>query len=123
LVEPGDFSSTVWSGREASASIRAGWPTLSKSLVAGLSAKATERLPVVLTSKALVRSAVASKALAKDLRPRARRSGLGIRQSPTVNRLLRHVIEHADLRGPDGQSIRYTPHDFRRIFATEAVSG
>ena len=40
-----------------------------------------------------------------------------------VNRLLRRAIERADLRGPDGQPLRYTPHDFRRIFATEAVSG
>ncbi len=40
-----------------------------------------------------------------------------------VNRLLRRAIERADLRSPDGQPIRYTPHDFRRIFATEAVSG
>ena len=40
-----------------------------------------------------------------------------------VKRLLNLAIERAGLRGPDGQPLRYTPHDFRRIFATEAVSG
>jgi integrase len=39
-----------------------------------------------------------------------------------VQRLIRLAVEHADLHGPDGQSLHYTPHDFRRIFATEAVS-
>jgi hypothetical protein len=40
-----------------------------------------------------------------------------------VKRLLGLAIERAGLCGPDGQPLRYTPHDFRRIFATEAVSG
>jgi Phage integrase family len=40
-----------------------------------------------------------------------------------VLRLLHLAIDHAGLRGPDGRPLRYTPHDFRRIFATEAVSG
>jgi integrase len=39
-----------------------------------------------------------------------------------VKRLLGLAIERAGLSGPDGQPLRYTPHDFRRIFATEAVS-
>lgn len=39
-----------------------------------------------------------------------------------VHRLLRLAVGHADLRGPDGLPLHYTPHDFRRIFATEAVS-
>jgi integrase len=40
-----------------------------------------------------------------------------------VRRLLTLAIERAGLRGPDGRELYYTPHDFRRIFATEAVSG
>lgn len=40
----------------------------------------------------------------------------------TVQRLIRLAFQRADLRSPDGQPIRYTPHDFRRVFATEAVS-
>ncbi|HZD73076.1 MAG TPA: site-specific integrase, partial [Actinomycetota bacterium] len=42
-----------------------------------------------------------------------------------VKRLLGMAIDRAGLRlqGADGRPLRYTPHDFRRIFATEAVSG
>lgn len=40
----------------------------------------------------------------------------------TTHRLLKLAIERAELLGPDGNPLRYTPHDFRRIFATEAVS-
>jgi integrase len=39
-----------------------------------------------------------------------------------VKRLLGLAIDRAGLRAPGGQPLRYTPHDFRRIFATEAVS-
>jgi integrase len=38
-----------------------------------------------------------------------------------VARLLRGALERLGLRGPDGKPLHYTPHDFRRIFATEAV--
>jgi integrase len=37
-------------------------------------------------------------------------------------RFLQLAIERANLTGPDGNPLNYTPHDFRRIFATEAVS-
>ncbi|MEU7458248.1 tyrosine-type recombinase/integrase [Streptosporangium roseum] len=40
-----------------------------------------------------------------------------------INRLLNAVVERAGIRDAAGQPIRYTPHDFRRIFATEAVTG
>jgi integrase len=39
-----------------------------------------------------------------------------------VVRLLNLAFQRAGLRGADGQPVRYTPHDFRRVFATEAVS-
>jgi integrase len=39
-----------------------------------------------------------------------------------VKRLLDLAVERTGLRGPDGQPIRYTAHDFRRIFTTEAVA-
>jgi integrase len=39
-----------------------------------------------------------------------------------IKRLLGLAIDRAGLSGPGGQPLRYTPHDFRRIFATEAVS-
>jgi len=41
----------------------------------------------------------------------------------SVNGLLEEAVRHAGLRGPDGELVRYTPHDFRRIFATEVVAG
>ena len=37
-------------------------------------------------------------------------------------RFLQLAIERANLTGPDGNPLNYIPHDFRRIFATEAVS-
>jgi integrase len=39
-----------------------------------------------------------------------------------VKRLLDLAVERTGLRGPDGQPIRYTAHDFRRIFTTDAVA-
>ncbi|MFT3854986.1 MAG: site-specific integrase [Ilumatobacteraceae bacterium] len=39
-----------------------------------------------------------------------------------VRRLLGDVAHDANLRDVDGQPLRFTPHDFRRIFATEAVN-
>ena len=44
--------------------------------------------------------------------------------SPTqVSRLLNDAIGRAGIRGSDGMPLEYTAHDFRRIFATEAVTG
>lgn len=40
-----------------------------------------------------------------------------------VRKLLGEVAEHANLRDVDGAPLRFTPHDMRRIFATEAVNG
>jgi Phage integrase family len=40
----------------------------------------------------------------------------------TVRRLLRDVAADAGLRDVDGSPIRFTPHDLRRIFATESVN-
>jgi integrase len=48
---------------------------------------------------------------------------LRVMSPPVVHRLLRLAVERAALVGPDGAPLRYTPHDFRRIFATDAVSG
>jgi Phage integrase family len=48
---------------------------------------------------------------------------LRVMSPPVVHRLLRIAVERAALVGPDGAPLRYTPHDFRRIFATDAVSG
>nr|WP_328744635.1 site-specific integrase [Streptomyces sp. NBC_00285] len=41
----------------------------------------------------------------------------------TVSRLLRKTLERMGLRDQAGNPMRYTPHDFRRMFATEAVTG
>jgi hypothetical protein len=41
----------------------------------------------------------------------------------SINILLGQAVRQAGLRGPDGELVRYTPHDFRRIFATEIVAG
>jgi integrase len=41
----------------------------------------------------------------------------------SINILLDQAVQQAALRGPDGELVRYTPHDFRRIFATELVAG
>jgi Phage integrase family len=40
-----------------------------------------------------------------------------------VHRLLNDTVARAGLTDQTGQPLRFTPHDFRRIFATEAVSG
>lgn len=37
--------------------------------------------------------------------------------------LLGRIIDRAGLRDSAGQPLRYTPHDFRRMFVTEAVTG
>lgn len=39
-----------------------------------------------------------------------------------VKELLDVTAEAAGITGPDGRPVRFTPHDFRRIFATEAVA-
>jgi site-specific recombinase XerD len=41
----------------------------------------------------------------------------------TVQKLLISALDRCDLRDAAGQPLRYTAHDFRRIFATEAVAG
>lgn len=40
----------------------------------------------------------------------------------TIRKLLGHVLTRAGLRDPAGDPLRFTPHDFRRIFVTEAVN-
>jgi integrase len=40
-----------------------------------------------------------------------------------IRGLLRRAVAHADLRDVDGEPLRFTAHDFRRVFATEAVNG
>jgi integrase len=40
-----------------------------------------------------------------------------------VKRLLTEAIARAGLRDVTGQPLHYTPHDFRRLFTTEAVTG
>jgi integrase len=40
-----------------------------------------------------------------------------------VYNLLNDTIDRAGLCDPSGQPLRYTPHDFRRMFATDAVTG
>jgi site-specific recombinase XerD len=46
-----------------------------------------------------------------------------VMSTAAVKRLLGLALERLALRGPDGKVLHYTPHDFRRIFATEAVAG
>ncbi|MGH3882622.1 MAG: tyrosine-type recombinase/integrase [Pseudonocardiaceae bacterium] len=41
----------------------------------------------------------------------------------TIHKLLGQALARAGLHDATGQPLRYTPHDFRRIFATEAVTG
>ncbi|MGW5564471.1 tyrosine-type recombinase/integrase [Streptomyces tendae] len=41
----------------------------------------------------------------------------------TVSRLLRKTLARMGLRDQAGNPLRVTPHDFRRMFATEAVTG
>ncbi|MEV7466307.1 site-specific integrase [Streptomyces kronopolitis] len=40
-----------------------------------------------------------------------------------VKRALDRTLEATGLRDQAGEPLRYTPHDFRRMFATEAVTG
>ncbi|WP_433553398.1 tyrosine-type recombinase/integrase [Micromonospora zamorensis] len=40
-----------------------------------------------------------------------------------VRVLLRNALARSGITDAAGQSLRYTPHDFRRMFATEAVTG
>ncbi|WP_019972165.1 tyrosine-type recombinase/integrase [Mycobacterium sp. 141] len=48
----------------------------------------------------------------------------GYARSPnTVREMLNRTLDRADLRDAAGQPLRFTAHDFRRIFATEAVNG
>ena len=41
----------------------------------------------------------------------------------TVQELLNSALAHAGLRDSSGEPLRFTPHDFRRMFATDAVTG
>ena len=41
----------------------------------------------------------------------------------TIQSLLSQTLTYAGVRDAAGQPLRYTPHDFRRCFATEAVAG
>jgi hypothetical protein len=34
---------------------------------------------------------------------------------------INHVVAQSALNGPDGVPLRYTPHDFRRLFVTDAI--
>jgi integrase len=43
--------------------------------------------------------------------------------SGTVNRMLNDALARAGITDAAGQPLRYTAHDFRRMFATEAVTG
>jgi len=39
----------------------------------------------------------------------------------TIRKILNAAIAHAGITGPGGQPLHYTPHDFRRMFITDAV--
>jgi integrase len=39
-----------------------------------------------------------------------------------VGRILNQTLERCDLRDAAGEALRFTAHDFRRMFATEAVN-
>lgn len=41
----------------------------------------------------------------------------------TIYKLLKQTLARAGLRDAAGEPLHYTPHDFRRMFATEAVTG
>ncbi len=41
----------------------------------------------------------------------------------SVNQLLRLALEHSGIRGSDGTPLHMTAHDFRRMFATDTVTG
>jgi integrase len=43
--------------------------------------------------------------------------------STTVRKLLIRALDRCDLRDAAGEPLRYTAHDFRRMFATDAVAG
>lgn len=55
-----------------------------------------------------------------QLRHGWRRQIMGIKY---LYRLLNDTLQRAGLTDRAGQPLRYTPHDFRRIFATDAVTG
>ena len=42
--------------------------------------------------------------------------------APAINSLIETVCKNANVRGNDGARLRFTAHDFRRIFATETVA-
>lgn len=44
-------------------------------------------------------------------------------EAGAIRRLLGGTLERAGLRDQAGDVLRFTPHDFRRMFATEAVAG
>ncbi|MDP8930274.1 MAG: site-specific integrase, partial [Actinomycetota bacterium] len=54
---------------------------------------------------------------------RQRAGGRVAPSQPGVQGQLDRAIALTKLRDNDGQPVRFTPHDFRRIFATEAVNG
>ncbi|MFL6118437.1 hypothetical protein [Actinophytocola sp.] len=41
----------------------------------------------------------------------------------TIYKLLDQALGHTSLTAADNEPLRYRPHDFRRMFATEAVTG
>ena len=47
----------------------------------------------------------------------------GVMSTTVVQNLITATIERAGLVDQSGDPLRYTPHDFRRMFATEAVTG
>jgi len=46
-----------------------------------------------------------------------------VMSAASIARLLTRTLERTGLRDQAGEPLRYTPHDFRRMFATEAVTG
>ncbi|WP_327047113.1 site-specific integrase [Microbispora sp. NBC_01189] len=46
-----------------------------------------------------------------------------VMSSAAVSRLLHQTLDRTGLRDHAGELLRFTPHDFRRMFATEAVTG
>jgi integrase len=57
-----------------------------------------------------------------------RTAGKGIKGSTRamtkkyVHAILKETCRRANLTGPDGEVVQFTPHDFRRIFATDALA-
>lgn len=43
--------------------------------------------------------------------------------APAIRKLLDAALAATGLTGPDGQPLRFVPHDFRRVFITDAVLG